>query len=222
MPVRDQASDAIRAAIMSGELAPGARLVERKLCEELNISRNTLRESFMQLEAEGFIEIRPHRGPIVAEMTDDQARQIYEVRDALECFAIARFIVQARPDEAEELSRVGKQLAEVVSNDTVEAVDEWKTAFYETIFAGIDNEYLANQVRLMYSRLARLRAQSLSHPGRRRQSTSEIRGVLDAIEQRDSDLASARWREHIRNAQAAALDHSASLAEPGLTENAAV
>lgn len=204
-PVREQTADAIRASIMCGELAPGQRLIERQLCEELNVSRNTLRESYGQLEAEGFIEIRPHKGPVVAVMTDDQARQIYEAREALECFAIQQFTERASQEKVIALQSVAAELAAAVLRGSVGDVDTWKTRFYEDLFDGAENDFLHEHVRLMYSRLARLRAQSLSFPGRLEQSAGEIRRVMEAITDRDGAKAAALWREHIRHAASAAL-----------------
>ena len=203
--VREQTVNAIRASIMSGELAPGQRLIERELCEVLNISRNTLRESYRQLEAEGFIEIRPHKGPTVTVMTDDQARQVYEAREALECYAVRKFTERASDAEVAKLREVAHELAAAVARFDAHEVDIWKTRFYEDLFDGAQNEFLHEQVRLMYSRLARLRARSLSYPGRAAQSSADIRSVMAAIENRDESGAAELWRDHVRHAALAAL-----------------
>ncbi|HEY1700166.1 MAG TPA: GntR family transcriptional regulator [Trebonia sp.] len=216
--VREQAASSIRAAIMSGELAPGQRLVEREVCASLNISRNTLRESYRQLEAEGFLEIRPNKGPVVASMTDDQARQIYEAREAIECFAIRLFTERASDSAVDALQETAAGLVEAVENGDVEAVDTWKTRFYEEIFAGAENEYLLEQVRVLYSRLARLRVQSLSYRGRVEQSAAEIREVTVAITDRRGEDAATMWRDHIRHAAYAAL-HTAA-AHPDISREA--
>lgn len=214
--MREQAAGAIRAAIMSGELAPGQRLVEREVCASLNISRNTLRESYRQLEAEGFLELRPNKGPVVASMTDDQARQIYEAREAIECFAVRLFTERASDSAVESLRETAAGLVKAVEDNDVEGVDTWKTRFYEEIFAGAENEYLLEQVRVLYSRLARLRVQSLSYPGRIEQSAAEIREVTAAIADRRGDDAAAMWRDHIRHAAYAALHTKA--AHPDLSQ----
>src|ERR1700754_3003906 len=83
-PIREQAVETIRSQIMDGTLREGHRLVERALCEQLQISRNTLREAYRQLEAEGFVELKPHRGPSVRRLTPEEALALYEVREARE------------------------------------------------------------------------------------------------------------------------------------------
>ncbi len=79
-PVRAQVVANLRSAILSGRFAPGERLIEALLCEMLQVSRTSLREALRQLEAERLITIKPFKGPAVAIMTVDDAKQIYEAR----------------------------------------------------------------------------------------------------------------------------------------------
>jgi len=64
--LRDIVQAKMRDAIMAGHFAPGERLVERPLCEQLGVSRTVVRETIRYLEAEGLVETIPHKGPIVA------------------------------------------------------------------------------------------------------------------------------------------------------------
>ena len=72
--LRAQVENTLRKAIISGELSPGEKLIERELCQMLGVSRQSLREAMRKLEAEKLIVIVPHRGPEVASMSIDQAR----------------------------------------------------------------------------------------------------------------------------------------------------
>ena len=67
--LRQQVLDQLRAAIVDLEFEPGERLVERKLCERMGVSRTSVREALRHLEAEGLITTVPHRGPVVTEVT---------------------------------------------------------------------------------------------------------------------------------------------------------
>jgi DNA-binding GntR family transcriptional regulator len=64
--LRHQVEHVLRQAIMLGRFAPGARLIERELCETLGVSRTSIREALRRLEAERLVCIVPHKGPIVA------------------------------------------------------------------------------------------------------------------------------------------------------------
>uniref|UniRef100_UPI0035161B75 GntR family transcriptional regulator n=1 Tax=Cognatishimia sp. TaxID=2211648 RepID=UPI0035161B75 len=70
-----------------GFFQPGQRLVERPLCDQLGVSRTVIRETMRYLEAEGLVDILPGRGPIVAKISREDARQIYDIRRMLETSA---------------------------------------------------------------------------------------------------------------------------------------
>src|SRR5687768_16541072 len=89
-PLRRQVIGLLRNAILTFEYEPGQRLVERDLCERFDVSRTVIREALRHLEAEGLIQIVPNRGPVVSAATPAEARDLYEVREALEPMAARR------------------------------------------------------------------------------------------------------------------------------------
>lgn len=204
--LRSQTVEVMRDKIVSGQLEPGARLIERELCEELDISRPTLREALRQLEAEGFVEIRPHKGPSVIKLSDAEAREMFEFREALECFAVYLFVQRASDAEVRALSKAVDALEDAHLSGDVEQMMTVKNQFYDVLYEGARNTVIHDQIRLLYSKLARLRARSLSHPGRPEASIEEIRGVMDEIRMRNAGSARDLWREHIHNATATALE----------------
>src|ERR1700726_5174881 len=95
---RDQAFDRLRDAIITGHFAPGARLIERELCEAMGVSRTSIREVLRRLEAEQLIEVEPRRGPIVARLSRKQVAGVYDVRGLLEA-AVVRIFTQKASDQ---------------------------------------------------------------------------------------------------------------------------
>ncbi len=93
--------EAIRSAIISGRLEPAQRLVEKDLCELLGVSRVSVREALLQLEAEGFIDTVPHRGPVVIQPTSADVRKLYDVLSILEAQAARLFTQNATADEVD-------------------------------------------------------------------------------------------------------------------------
>jgi DNA-binding GntR family transcriptional regulator len=83
-PLRHEVLEALRAAIVSGRLAPGARLIERELIAMMSVSRTVIREALRQLEAEGLVDVVPNRGAVVRELTLAEARDLYAIRALLE------------------------------------------------------------------------------------------------------------------------------------------
>jgi DNA-binding GntR family transcriptional regulator len=90
------AVDRLRRDILSGRSDPGERLVEEQLTRRLGISRAPLREAMRLLAQQGLVEHIPRRGARVATLSDDDVRELYEVRDVLERHAIAT--MPARPE----------------------------------------------------------------------------------------------------------------------------
>jgi DNA-binding GntR family transcriptional regulator len=207
--LRSMAVEAIRAEIISGRLAPGSRLIERELCEQLDVSRNTLREAYRQLEAEGFIVVVPHRGPTVSQMSEREARGLFEVREALEGLAVRLFVERASAADREALLAAVDALREAHAGGDVPEMLARKNAFYDVLYRGADNDVLHAQARLLGNRLARLRGRSLSEPGRPAQSMAEIEGVVRCIAAGDADGASRLWRDHIRSAARSAIGSAA-------------
>ncbi|MGE3625836.1 MAG: GntR family transcriptional regulator, partial [Hyphomicrobiales bacterium] len=82
--VQSQVVSKLRDAILSGHFQPGERLVESALCEMANVSRSSIREALRRLEAEKLIVIVPNKGPSVANITWEEAEDIYQVRALLE------------------------------------------------------------------------------------------------------------------------------------------
>lgn len=203
--MRQQAAETIRHAIMTGELRPGDRLVDRDLSTRIGVSRATLREAYSQLESEGFITVTPHRGATIATMSRADALAVYEVREALECHAFRLFAERATDAELADLGNAVGELRAAHECGDVDAMLTAKQEFYARLYAGARNEVLENQAYLLQSRLYRLRAQSLSQPGRAQASMTEIEETIEVLRQRHGDEASRLWRAHIRAAAAAAL-----------------
>src|ERR1700722_20278478 len=75
--LRHQVEHVIRQAIMSGRFAPGARLIERELCESLGVSRTSVREALRRLKADKLVCSVPHKGPTVAVISKQEASELY-------------------------------------------------------------------------------------------------------------------------------------------------
>jgi DNA-binding GntR family transcriptional regulator len=86
----DLVTDSIRAAILSGRIRQGETLVERRLAEQLGVSKTPVREALIGLAATGLVIISPNRGVTVRVVGPDDLRKAYEIRLLLEPWAIGR------------------------------------------------------------------------------------------------------------------------------------
>jgi len=211
--LKKQVVESLRAAIGEGRLAPGDRLIERELCEMLDVSRTLLREALSQLEAEGLVQIIPHRGPIVAVYTAEEAKAIYELRATLEEMAGRCFVERATKEERAALEAA---YAELVRTYRVKSSRDHlgvKMKFYAALTAGAHNAMLEDMLRLLHGRINILRATTLAEPGRLADSAAELDDIVKAIRAGNAAAAGKACRRHVMNA--ARIAARVLAAEPG-------
>jgi DNA-binding GntR family transcriptional regulator len=84
--------DCLREGIANGTLAEGEALVQDEIAEALGVSRTPIREALRMLEADGWVVFSPHRGAVVATLSADEVRQVFEIRFALESLALRQSV----------------------------------------------------------------------------------------------------------------------------------
>lgn len=210
----DRVVEKLRGAILDFHFRPGQRLVERALCEQLGVSRSSVREALRCLEAEGLIKTVPHKGRTVASITAKEAQSVYEVRAALEGFAAQLFAERGTPEQVRRLRARLRDMKDAVSTKDPRVMLAVKATFYDVILEGCGNEYCAELILSLQARIRFLRALSLSSPGRTQRSIAEMTRIVKAVEARDGDAARAAYTEHIRIAAAVAIKALSERARP--------
>jgi DNA-binding GntR family transcriptional regulator len=205
MSLRKRAENTLRDAILYGTFHPGQKLIERDLCDQLGVSRTLLREALQQLQAEGLITNVVHKGPSVAVITEEDAREIYEARQLIEGHLAHSFTLRASEDEIEELAASVRALHDPGIEASQPNVLQAKNGFYEVLFAGSGNHVLARMLQQLNNRITMLRRMTLSSPGRFKQTVAELDEIVEAVRRRDADEASRLCRAHVQAAGAIAL-----------------
>jgi DNA-binding GntR family transcriptional regulator len=203
--LRSHVENFLREAIMNGQFMPGERLRERELCELLDVSRPSLREALRKLEAEKLITNVLHRGPMVASISIKEAEDIYAIRILLESHAVHEFTRLATDGQVEELDEAVKKLHEVAAMNDRKLLLEAKAQFYEVILNGCGNALVKEMLLGLLSRINLLRSKSFSKSDRLQESLKEIDHLFSLVSARKPDAASEAARNHILNAQKAAL-----------------
>lgn len=204
-PVRQQTVNNLRNAIVEGRFKPGERLLERELCNLTGVSRTSIRESLRQLEAEGLIKVIPNKGPVVATVSVNEARDLYEIRQVSEGLACRLFAERAESSAVEALAKTVELLEKATSEGDMKNVMDTKNAFYEIILEGCGNALIRLFINSLHARIAVLRSMSLSHQGRALESLSEIKCILEAIQRRDPSAAWDACVNHVNKAQSVAV-----------------
>ena len=208
--IRSQVTDNLRQAILDRRLAPGQRLIERELVEMTGVSRTSVREALRELAAEGLVTAIPNKGTVVASVSAEEARQIYQVREALEALAGRLFVQNASPSHLKALRRALEKVERATEKG--QPILAAKDAFYDVLFEGGGNDALKSVAGSLHARVSVLRSLSTSVPGRLEHSVEELQTIVDAAERRDADAVSALCALHVKNAGRAGLE---ALAEQG-------
>ena len=204
--LRQQVTDRLRQAILSGRFVPGARLIERELCESLGVSRPLLREALQQLQAEGLIHLIPHKGPVVATISEEESRQIYAVRAYLEACIGEGFARNATGAQVARLREALQYLATPEASADTDALLAGKNTFYAILMEGCGNEIAGQMLTQLNNRITLLRRLSLGRTGRLAESIKELDAVVSAIEKRDAATTRQLCFDHVLSAAKAAED----------------
>jgi GntR family transcriptional regulator, trigonelline degradation regulator len=196
--IRSQVLDNLRQAIIDRRLAPGQRLIERELVELTGVSRTSVREALRELAAEGLVTAIPNKGTVVTSVSAEEARQLYEVRSALEALAGRLFVANASPAQRKALTRALEKIDRLAARGA--PILAAKDAFYDVLFEGGGNDALRSVVAGLHARVSVLRSLSLSVPGRLRHSLEELHAIVDAVEAGDADAAGAACARHVEEA----------------------
>jgi DNA-binding GntR family transcriptional regulator len=188
---------AIREAILSGEFAPGQRLVEADLTARFGASRGGVRAALFELANEGVVERVQNRGARVRAVTLDEAVEISEVRMVVEGLCAAKAAERVTDKEITELRALGAAMREAVSQGHVTRYSELNQTLHRRI-RQISGQSTAAGV------LERLRAQNVRHqfrlsllPGRPQVSLAEHLAIIDEVCARAPDAAERAARRHL-------------------------
>jgi GntR family transcriptional regulator, trigonelline degradation regulator len=214
LTLRELTTGKLRDAILSLRFKPGEHLVERVLCEQTGVSRSCLREALQHLESEGLIERRGGRGVFVASITVEEARQIYEVRAALEPEIGRLFSERATEDHINELFDSVEALSAAMAAHDIQGYVKALDRFYETLCAGSGNLVARRILHTLQGRMSYLRAVTTAKASqsRERETVQLMQEMAEAARRRDPVEVAHRCR--------AFVDRSAAFAIHVLSEKA--
>lgn len=202
--LRELTLDKVRDAIVNGYFRPGDRLVERDLCAQLGVSRTVVREVLRHLESEGLVANLPNKGPMVAMLDLDQAKQIYEIRGALEGMA-ARLCAERRdPAIVEALNVSLKGIRKSYAAKDMPGVLANTIAFYHTLFSKVDRQIAWGVVNSLTVRINHLRSMTIKTKNRNIEGPAQMARIVDAIKKGDGEAAYQAALDHVASACAVA------------------
>ncbi len=202
--------ETLQTAIVTGELAPGEKIKEPELAKRFGTSRGPLRDALRRLEARRLVINTPNAGARVVSLSMKQLVELYQVREALEGMTCRLAATHMSDQEIAELeSLLDQHEHEVTLKEGLEYFrQEGDLDFHFRIASGCRNELLRLSLCVDHYQLMRLYRYKFSNRhGRPNQALKEHRQILDAIKDRDGELAELLMRRHIRNARKAFEQH---------------
>ena len=188
------AYERLKQAIISGELEPGAHLVETVLARLCNVSRTPVREALTRLQQDGLVH-QGSRGLVVRERSPEEILDIYETRIALEAMA-AR--LAAERVTALDRARISRALALGDEADTSDprSLSDANRELHKVIWNATHNGSLIDLLERLDLHLVRYPETTLAFPGRWEEAVSQHRELVAAIFDRDSERAAHLATEH--------------------------
>src|SRR5688572_2264235 len=191
--------DALRAAIVRGDLAPDARLVEADLSTTFEMSRGAVRTALIRLEQDGLVVREPHRGARVRRVSDDEAVEILQARAGLGGLAVRQ--------TAERIDESGVALLETCLIRQRELLEQGDLLGASSANAGLYTTLLelsghATAVRLIQSlnaQTVRYQYRTILIPGRPACSVAEHTAIVDAVIAGNAGQAERAMRRHLFN-----------------------
>ncbi|SET70152.1 transcriptional regulator, GntR family [Marinobacter segnicrescens] len=200
----DEAFDCLQTAIVKGELAPGEKIGELDLCERFNLTRGPVREALGRLESRGLLVRRPHAGVRVVSVSAAELLELYRIREVMEGLAARQAAERMTDQEIADLQATldshEAMIEEALGQAYYQAEGDYD--FHHRIATGSRNTKLAQMLLgdLYYMvRMYRYRLSTSS--GRPHRALGEHRRIVEAIAQRDGELAEFLMKRHINAAR---------------------
>lgn len=192
--LREKILETIRDAILKGSLKPGERVSEPELAERFGISRTPIREAFRQLESEGYLEVIPRKGAVVASLSERDVEEFYAIKIILEGFAARMAAENLTARDIERLEAINERLRQIAREGDVKNFFRVHNEFHEVFIKAAGNEKLYEMINQLVMRFKRLRLASLAQPGRMEISVEEHRNMIQAFKNHDGERADSLVR----------------------------
>ena len=199
LPLRDVVFKTLRQALLKGELEPGERLMEIQLAERLGVSRTPIREAIRKLELEGLVLMIPRKGAEVAKISENNLRDVLEVRRSLEELAIDLACQRITEEELAQLNKAEVDFKAAIENGDAMQIAQTDENFHEIIYNSTKNQKLVQILNNLREQMYRYRLEYIKDADKRQILMVEHEHILKALTLRHIQEAKMAVREHIDN-----------------------
>ncbi|WP_429428951.1 GntR family transcriptional regulator [Nocardia sp. GAS34] len=193
VPLRVAIRNTLRTRIFEGHYPVGTRLIERDLAAEFGVSRLPVREAVRMLVQEGLLAERSTRGAIVTDLTEQEARDLFDVRSALEVLACRLAAQRATPADIATLRGLVDAAEAALARGDVDAVHRANSALHDEVTAIAGNPFLRTALEPLQGRMHWL----FRHVTNMTELVDEHRTLVEAIASGDADSAGMQSAHHV-------------------------
>ena len=187
----------LKNAIVNGDLKPGQRLVEQKLSDKMQVSRVPVREAIKRLEQYGFVARLPIRGIIVKKVSEQDVKEAFGVRAALESYAAYQACEHVDDEMIAALEKSIEASFRALKKGDLEKVRELNTQFHDMIYRASKSEMLYKLIQTFMDYIARYRKPLLSSESNALVSLEGHKAMVDAMRRGDKENVERIVKSHI-------------------------
>ena len=191
--------DALRGAIVRGDLAPDARLVEADISSTFEMSRGAVRTALIRLEQEGLVVREPHRGARVRKVPDEEAVEILQARAVLEGLAVRQTAERIDDAGAARLQECLARQRELLDAGDLLGASDANADLHAALLELSGHGTALRLIRALNSQTVRYQYRTILIPGRSTASVAEHKAIVEAVVAGRSDQAEAAMRNHLFN-----------------------
>ncbi|MFT4727986.1 MAG: DNA-binding GntR family transcriptional regulator [Granulosicoccus sp.] len=195
--LRELALEHLRGNIVNGTLKMGQILSERKISEELGVSKSPVREALAQLRDEGLVTIEPQKGARVFSLSDNEVAQICDFRLAIETTAFEMALARNPAALAKDMEGIVRQMKKAQFTGRVDEYLSLDTAFHQLIFTHCENDYLAASYSRYVGKIAALRTHLSELPRHTELSLNEHELLAQAVQTGNKEEIRRLLADHI-------------------------
>ncbi len=195
----DQVRENIKKRIISQELQPGSRLIVSHLAAGMGTSLTPIREALRLLVKDGLVEIIPHKGAQVVMPSQEQFKDLFEVRTVLESLAIKLAIPNLSPADYEKLEQTLQAGDESIESEDPKAWLDADEKLHSYIIQKSENNVLAELLDNIRNRINIFRILTAQLPSRAKRAQNEHRSVVTAMKKQKNQEAEELVAKHIKN-----------------------
>ena len=205
--------EALKGRITTNQLRPGRKLIHQELAELLKVSRTPVREALERLYQEGFVTRLPRRGFYVAEIDENEARELYELREAIEVYALRRTMARGiKPADLRRLDSFNQNYKSLVRADTTRERMMVDRDWHLALASLADNRALLRSLEAVFERLILKIRTDGYRTVRGEEALLEHVQMMKALRAEDAEEAERLLASHIQGARRRLVAHLSELA----------